>query len=413
MSTKAELFLYKSILKSKPIVSSPAFPSYILANVEKTTQPQDIAQANVQARLFNSNIVKAAMKNIMDGTRTALGIENEDSAGKKKRLRASDYIPENKSITLASLNKLGPGEILATKEEDKAGSQTKSESLHGKPCVNRSDNDSVNSAAYADRLAESENESSEESCLQKSSRERKTLEHNSFRDLSPSPSRTLSSSSSVSDNPKIRKVPIKTPKSTIFLPSLTTGGYISDSDSAVSDPYSLPGNASTKPPRKNRRGQQERRQIWEKKYGQNANHLKRQGQQQQQQTRDQGWDARKGAAQVGGSDDRGKRGRGRGRSKGPGRVIDASTGFSSTRTTARARATGKVGPTSSGANSDPIQARRGGGNKLHDGQAKRNQPPTAAAAAASTPLHPSWEAAKKQKEAKKNVAFLGKKVVFT
>lgn len=415
MSAKAELFLYKSILKSKPIVSSPAFPPDILANVKKTTQPQDIAQANVQARLFNSNVVKAVMKDIMDSTRAALGIENEDSAGKKKRLRASDYTPENKPITQASLNKLGPGEILATKEEDKAGSQTKSQSLHRKPDVNSSDNESVNSAAYEDRLAESENESTGESYLRRSSRERKTLEHNPFRDLSPSPSRSMFSSSSVSDNPKIRKIPIKTPNSTIFLPSLTMGGYISDSDSAVSDPYSLPGNASNKPPRKNRRGQQERRQIWEKKYGQNANHLKRQGQQQQrQQTRDQGWDARKGAAQVGGGDDRGKRGRGRGGGKGRGQAVDASTGSSSTRTAARARVTNKRGPTSSGANSDPVQARRGGGNKLHDGRAKGNQPPAAAAAAAANaPLHPSWEAAKKQKEAKKNVAFLGKKVVFT
>lgn len=403
MSAKAEIHLYKSMLKSKPIVSTAAFPSYVLAKVETATQPQDIAHANVQARLFNSSVVKVAMTNIMDSIRVALGIGNEERARKKKRMRAADYAPENKPTKQAPLKQLDPGEILATKEEDVYDRQTQStmESLHAEPDVTRSENESDNLAAYEDRLAESEDESTQELNSQESTTEHKNLEHRTFRDPSPSPSRSTSSSSSVLDSPKPRKVPTTKPKSTIFLPSLTMGGYISDSDSVVSDPFSLRENGTPKP-RKNRRGQQERRQIWEKKYGGNANHLKRQDQKQQRK-RDQGWDPQNGAIGVGGND-RGKRGKGRGR----GRVVDASSGSSNRTARARAAGKGRVGPIRSGANSDPVQARRGG-NKGHDASAKGNQTPSAAE---NTPLHPSWEAAKRKKEANKNVAFQGKKVVF-
>lgn len=404
MSTKAELFLYKSILKSKPIVSAPAFPSYILAKVEAAAPLQDVAHANVQARLFNSNIVKEAMANILNETRAALEIRNEDSVGKKRRLRAVDYTHESQLIKQASPTTLGPEGILATKDEGKSDGQTQSllKGIHGELDATNSDNESVNLAAYEDRLAESENDSTQEIDLQKSSTEHKEFENSPSRDITPSPSRSMSPSSSVPDNPKPRKVSTITPESTIFLPSLTMGGYISDSDSAISDPSFLLGNATTRP-RKNRRGQRERRQIWEKKYGKNANHVKRQGQ-QQQQNRDQDWEARKGAVRVGG-DDRGKRGRGRGR----GRVVDVSARSSTQTIEARAADKGGAEPFSSGANSDPIRARRKG-KMPHDARATGNQ--TAAAAGASAPLHPSWEAAKRRKEAKKNVAFQGKKVVF-
>lgn len=392
------------MLKSKPIVSAAAFPSYVLAKVETATQSQDIAHANVQARLFNSSVVKVAMTNIMDNIRVALGIGNEEKARKKKRMRAADYAPENKSIKQAPLKHLGPGKSLATKEAEKHDRQMQSPigSLQAEPEVTCSENESVNLTAYEDRLAESEDESSQELHSQVSSTENKKFEHCTSRD--PSPSHSASSSSSVLDSPKPRKIPTTTPRSTIFLPSLTMGGYISDSDSdsAVSDPFPLPGNATPKR-RTNRRGQQERRQIWEKKYGGNANHLKRQDQQQQRK-RDQGWDSQKGAIGVGGND-RGKRGKGRGRE----RVVDGSSGSSNRTARARTAGKGRVGPIRSGANSDPVQARRGG-DKGHDASSKGNQ---TSAAAAATPLHPSWEAARRKKEANKNVAFQGKKLVFS
>ena len=153
-------------------------------------------------------------------------------------------------------------------------------------------------------------------------------------------------------------------KATTFLPSLTLGGYYSNSDSATSDSESAGRNLK---PRKNRMGQQARRQLWEKKFGAKAHHVKK-------QDRDQGWDARRGAQ---GGDKRGLKDRGRG-------------GRSGGRKKKSHHALGK-GPT--GANSDPVGKR----------PAKKE---------ADSPLHPSWEAAKRMKEDKKSVAFEGKKTVF-
>ena len=188
------------------------------------------------------------------------------------------------------------------------------------------------------------------------------LKQSSFspvRSLSPRPVVTKSTS---------RNKPSPTIKSTTFLPSLTLGGYWSNSDSVGSDADSQAANINV---RKNRMGQQARRQLWEKKFGHKASHIKKQG-------RDQGWDLRKGAQ---GGDERGSRVRGRG-------------GKSNIASGSRQR---RPVQGASGANSDPIGVRRdraGKADKLDE------------------PLHPSWLAAKKMKEGKKATVFAGKKIVF-
>lgn len=97
--------------------------------------------------------------------------------------------------------------------------------------------------------------------------------------------------------------------------------------------------------------------------------------------RDEGWDDRKGAR---GGDERGMRGRGRGAGNGVG-----GRGGSGGR---------RGGILGSGANSDPIITKR--------------EKPVKPMKGAEGPLHPSWEAARKAKEQKTQVAFQGKKVVF-
>ena len=72
-----------------------------------------------------------------------------------------------------------------------------------------------------------------------------------------------------------------------FLPALTAGGYWSGSGSEADDDEI----AEELIHRKNRPGQRARRQLWEKKYGSNAKHL-REG-----QSGHGGWDARRGAIQ--------------------------------------------------------------------------------------------------------------------
>ncbi|KAH8825283.1 Bud-site selection protein [Flagelloscypha sp. PMI_526] len=71
---------------------------------------------------------------------------------------------------------------------------------------------------------------------------------------------------------KVQKSPSKvsaSATSSTFLPSLSVG-YVAGSDSDASD-----AEADIAPARKNRRGQRARRLIWEKKFGKNANHKKK------------------------------------------------------------------------------------------------------------------------------------------
>lgn len=62
----------------------------------------------------------------------------------------------------------------------------------------------------------------------------------------------------------------KAPSSSTFLPSLAVG-YVRGSDESFSDSEAQVADGT----RKNRRGQRARRAIWEKKYGHNANHVKK------------------------------------------------------------------------------------------------------------------------------------------
>ncbi|KAI9807571.1 MAG: Small ribosomal subunit biogenesis [Sarcosagium campestre] len=151
---------------------------------------------------------------------------------------------------------------------------------------------------------------------------------------------------------------VKTTSKSTFLPSLMSG-YQSGSES----PEPLQDGPA---PRKNRMGQQARRALWEKQYGQRANHL-------QKEQRDRGWDAKRGAR----ADDRG---RSRGDSRG-GRPSDASRQRKSFTSDEKAR----VKPSTSKAKGDVV---------------------------AEGPLHPSWIAAKKAKDQKQTANFEGKKMVF-
>jgi hypothetical protein len=164
-----------------------------------------------------------------------------------------------------------------------------------------------------------------------------------------------SESRSVSASPEPRKA--GTLKKASFLPSLTMGGYISGSESEAEDIDIAP--------KKNRRGQRARQQIWEQKFGDKAKHLQKQGHASH-------WDSKRGAV------DRSER-RPRGR-------------FGRERRGSPAYAIGR-GPDAG----VPKPVKEVKTPHRDDGGA----------------LHPSWEAAKKAKEKKEApVAFQGKKITF-
>jgi hypothetical protein len=141
-----------------------------------------------------------------------------------------------------------------------------------------------------------------------------------------------------------------------MLPSLM-GGYISGSESDASDIDVAPAA------RKNRRGQRARQAIWEKKFKDRAKHLS-----QEKAGRDSGWDLKRGA--VDGSD----------------------------------RMPWKKGIKT------PFEKRSDGRQEHAAPESRRPRPPTKKDD--EGPLHPSWEARKKAKEAQQTAAFQGKKITF-
>ena len=269
---------------------------------------EDAAHSNVVSRLCSSAPVKTAMKDIVDNIRAALVIHTdvfEENSGK-------DF---QESVDIKS----------------------------SKP------HDQITSPGSVDSDTESSDDGEMDLDI-------KSLASSESSSSSPNTPRTVVRSS--------RKQPQLPLKSTTFLPSLAQGGYLSGSDSNASD---LEDDLTASKPRKNRRGQQERRIIWERKYGDKANHKKN-----PKQGRNEGWDPRKGAQLDGQRSN--SRFKERGRSK-----VDREK-----HQTSRA----------SGANSAPVN-RKENLKKVDAG-----------------PIHPSWEAARKLKEQKNTTAFTGKKLVF-
>ncbi|KMU75406.1 hypothetical protein CISG_05041 [Coccidioides immitis RMSCC 3703] len=143
---------------------------------------------------------------------------------------------------------------------------------------------------FDDRLASSSGSESEDddgNTVQR--REERRYDPIEDLSLSPTPSTTDSKSppATVVKSSKSSKATQK-PSTTTFLPSLTMGGYWSGTESDAEDDIA----AAAITPRKNRMGQQARRKLWEKKFGANANHVRKQT---ESRNRDSGWDLRRGA----------------------------------------------------------------------------------------------------------------------
>lgn len=369
LEVTAEKHIHKQLVKTKRIRESPAFEA-LYAGKTKLEGPKSPADANINARLYKSQPVKEAMTGIMSGIYGCLGLEEYTTGGNRETL------PSKQPTKSQAVSKPTVPVSTSTKALKKAPEAPLENIQRGTD----SDEEDANLETYESRLAPSTTESDSDTNPNSNALPTKPpntalppTTYNPAADMSISPSPTPSPSSSPPPT-KSKRTPKAAPKpkptsTTTFLPSLTMGGYWSGSDSSGTDIDAADLGGQAAAPRKNRKGQQERRTIAEKKFGRNANHLK-DGQQSVLLQRDQGWDAKRGATTS-------SRGGGRGRGGGGGFARGG-----------RQRTTG--------ANSDPVRTGGGGGVKQKEKEA---------------PLHPSWEAAKKAKEAKP-VSFQGKKVVF-
>lgn len=329
-------------------MESPVFAQLGVSKENVFDGKKEGPETNVTARLFNSNRVKTVLPAIIEGIRGILGLDDVKTLANKATQKGEVQIASKSSAVKAI--------------RDSIQARTPATDQNHLSSENEGAEDAF--TQYDDRLAsssESENEEEEFPPF-------RSLKSNydPIRDLSLSSTPSVADSDSpppIAKGSKSRKASEKS-STTTFLPSLTMGGYWSGTESEAEDDQSAAAALAT---RKNRMGQQARRKLWEKKYGQNANHVRKQT---DSSHRDRGWDVRRGAtSQDYRGKDRGPDGRFASRSKIRGSALARDDRLQRPRVSAR--------------------------------QAQEEKP-----------IHPSWEAARKAKEKKSQASFQGKKLVF-
>ncbi|CAI7644408.1 hypothetical protein N7533_005450 [Penicillium manginii] len=353
----AERYLFKQLSKTKRIAELPTFKEFEESKNITLEGPKSTAEANILARLFKSNPVKNLMPNMIAEIRKLLGVD-EAPAGKSGMKEAPQ---KEKSKKIQAGSESDSKDEVPLKKADKKKKPTKDAEQDSQlEDISGSEGEGFDSdelEQFKSRLApgsDAEDESDSEDADESGG-----LGPDDISDSVESRSSSPDFSDAGSPPPKKAKgakastAPVK---ETTFLPSLMMGGYWSGSEEASED------EAAGPPKRKNRMGQQARRALWEKKYGAGANHVKNE-EQKQQNNRDNGWDMKRGAT-------------GGGRGGYGGRQQNRYDDRSGCR------------PGFGGQSSRPPKPKEDEG-----------------------PLHPSWEAKKKQKEQAPAV-FAGKKVTF-
>lgn len=365
-SSAAKNYLHKSLLKFKAVTESPDLPPA----VTKPPAPMpNSGTANVIARLCNSNPVREALPAILKDVQQALGVKvPEEKLQGKKRLRVKDFEEAQKSAKDGkkvrvendtdvsdhdSGSEAGLGAALQRRphsdNEDDISDEEDGEGERQGVELGDDDYDSDDFAQFDSRIAASSGE--EDHGYDTDGEPKKGT-------VSRAHTAAMDISTSVSPEPERRSKKMAKPTKSAFVPSLTMGGYWSGSESEPED------DDLDVAPRKNRRGQRARQLIAEKKFGKSAKHLQKEGA-VSRNDRNQGWDPKRGA-----TDGSGPRLRGR-----PSRP-------------------GKSAPT------------------INGNEAGISKPPPKKHRDDSGSLHPSWEAAKKAKEAKATAPFAGKRVTF-
>lgn len=376
--------LYKTLLKVKAFAESDLLPKEVRTPIPKPEGPEETLMAinNVTSGMCNTKPVKDVITQAVSWMYAAMGIpvpaKGKATNTKKEVVEASNVAQKSRLSEEGSAEQVAEagsdaeswGGLSSNENEDEADDGNEDEEMADAESL---DEDML--SHYDALLGASSDEESFDEEEYKAKRTTGPQTRLSL-SLSPEPEQTLtiipaeSLSPSASPEPKPRpkkptKAKVAPVKGSTFLPSLI-GGYWSGSESEASELEDFKPAA-----RKNRRGQAERRAIAEKKFGDKAKHIVL-GQGPAGKRKDDGWDAKRGAKDS--NDMRGKP-RGFGKDSRPqGRSFQRATGDNAIDVAPKPRGLGKK---------DDVGV-----------------------------LHPSWQAAKKAKEAKQNATFLGKKVTF-
>ncbi|KAI0186714.1 Bud-site selection protein [Xylaria flabelliformis] len=428
----AHAHLCSSLLKIKGVAESPKLPADIKPVPKpELSEEEKAALHNVTSALCNRKHVKDVIEEAIMGTCIALRVPMPEKRSKGK---GKERTTAGKNPRVEQEEQADDREELDSPADDESEDAEEPE-FEGPPLLRRkvektegeedlesgADSDTSDSPefeGFSDSEAEENMFSKYDDLVGGSSDEDDSDEQDSDQDESEdadSRSRSfrklalddISLSSEISDDsndsedealaPPAKKVKAKAVKpvsfdtgNSTFLPSLM-GGYISGSESA-SDVDIAP------PTRKNRRGQRARQAIWDKKYGEKAKHH-----QKEKDPRNTGWDMKRGAVDVDGDTAKPWK-------KGIQNPFEKNNVHPDRQRQMQRngdrQAKGK-GPRDAQHRLPPQQQ-----DSSQSFQAEKPKPRPPPTRDDTGPLHASWAAAKKAKEAVQKVEFQGKKVTF-
>ena len=289
--------LLKQCSRTKRINEAPAFQALFGGDAQsKIKSPASVAESNVLGRLFKSNSVSEMLPEIMKGIRDVVGADKP----------ANSVIKVEGSENAQTAREEGDGDDLFEGFSDAIDAGYEDRQING----------SDMEAAYEDRLAESSNGEDSQvdeglDPMQVTSDEDDDSEDLLGDDVDEE-EYNEDDELLVQQKPSTKqKTDAKPLTTTSFLPSLMHGGYYSGSDSEEAGADYDPDKefSGPAPVRKNRRGQRERQAIAEKKFGRRAKHLVKangaegvHGDRQRlisaTTSKNDGWDARKGAVET-------------------------------------------------------------------------------------------------------------------
>ncbi|KAI1153301.1 Bud-site selection protein [Nemania diffusa] len=432
----AHAHLCSSLLKIKGVAESPKLP----ANIKPVPRPElseeeKTALHNITSALCNRKQVKDVVEEAIMGTCMALRVPMPEKRNKSRskdrttttttnnpRTTKDEQADERGDLDSPADDESEDAEepefeeppllkrkIEKNEDEDDLESDTGPKASESPEFEGFSDSDAEEKmfSKYDELVggsSDEEDNSDEDDDGDEDTSDRADSRSKSFRKLALD---DISLSSEASDNPddseddalappskkaKARAVkPVSfNPGNSTFLPSLM-GGYISGSESA-SDVDVAP------PARKNRRGQRARQAIWDKKYGEKAKHHQKEG-----DSRDSGWDMKRGA--VGGDGDTSKPWK-----KGIRNPFEKNN----VHPDRQRQLQGESDRQAKGKEPRDTRERREPRHqdRSQSSQAEQPKPKPPPSRDDTGSLHPSWAAAKKAKEGVQKVEFLGKKVKF-
>lgn len=312
LTSLASRHILKALSKSKPISSSLLFPRWLLMQKESEGElgEREMAKRNLIARLYNSNSVKEEIVVVLGNVRKAMGVDEGETEIGKKEPKSKTWQPQERDGDDEERDQRITEEFCALKMKagtaqdfvEEAG-EIFEEEWDGITDLRASEDSEIDldtfTASFDNRLAGS----SDEEDLDLPQRdiddawsggeEADEDDYKETPNLAAAPGQKLESKSksktkaktqqdNISIIPKSKRSETPKPSSSkmsTFLPTLMSG-YISGSDSDINTDYYKNKNGKKNGPaepkdRKNRMGQQARRALWEKKFGKNADHVKR------------------------------------------------------------------------------------------------------------------------------------------